>query len=125
MANTNPPRPPSFAHQAAKGSWASPIILFVILMFGKQFIPGVILDLVGALFIIAGLALGIVALFGIRRHGSKGILAPAIIGLVINLLLLFIFVTNFIAARAKAQKGAHLNASPVVVAAAIVKFCAP
>ncbi len=107
----------SFAHQAAKGSWASPIILFLLLIFGRQFITGVILDLVGVLFIIVGLALGIVALFGIREHDSKGILAPAIVGLVLNLLLLFIFVTNFFAARAKVRKapiGAH---PPIAVVA--------
>jgi hypothetical protein len=49
------------------------------------------------------LGLGIAALFGIRKHGRKGILAPALAGLVLNGLLLFIFITNFVAARAAAH----------------------
>lgn len=39
------------------------------------------------LLVIAGSILGIVALFGIFRHGRKGILAPAIIGIILNGLL--------------------------------------
>jgi len=53
-----------------------------------------------ALFlIVAGLTLGIVALFATRKHGTKGILAPSLVGIVVNGLLLFIFITNFMAAR--------------------------
>jgi hypothetical protein len=84
-------------------------------MFGRQFISGVILDLVGALFIIVGLIFAVIALFGVRKHGSKGIVAPAIVGLVLNLLLLIIFATNFIAARAKAQKGVQLYGVTVAI----------
>ena len=51
--------------------------------------------------IVAGICLGIAALFSIRRHDRKGILAPALVGLILNGLLLFIFITNFLAVRAK------------------------
>jgi hypothetical protein len=53
---------------------------------------------------VVGFLLGFVALFGIRTHGKKRILAPAIVGIMINGLLLFIFITNFLAARARAQQ---------------------
>jgi len=66
------------------------------------------------LLIIVGLAFGIIALFGISQHGSKGILAPAIVGIIINGLLLLIFVTNFMAARARAQGRADIGASPAI-----------
>ena len=54
--------------------------------------------------LIIGLVLGVVALFGIRKHGTKGILAPALVGILINGLLLFIFVSNFVAAQARTQR---------------------
>lgn len=92
-----PPIP--FAFQAAKCSWASSVIVFFLLVFSSTGAK-VILELIALLLILAGLSLGIIALFGIRKHGAKGILAPALVGIVINGLLLFIFINNFLAARA-------------------------
>jgi uncharacterized membrane protein YeaQ/YmgE (transglycosylase-associated protein family) len=109
-----PPQTTSFAHQAAKLSWACPIIVFLLLMFGRQVSSPVILDLIALLLIVVGLIFGVIALFGISKHGRKGILAPAIVGIIINGLLLFIFVTNFIAARARAQQHTSIETSPVV-----------
>jgi len=97
-----------FARQAAKGSWASAIIVFLLLAFGGRTGAKVILELVALLLIVAGLGLGVVALFGIRKHGRKGILVPALIGIIINALLIFIFVTNFLAARARTQRRSEI-----------------
>src|SRR2546422_4858120 len=36
---------------------------------------------ISLVLIVAGICLGIAALFGIRKHGKKGILAPALVGL--------------------------------------------
>jgi hypothetical protein len=96
-----PPTP--FAFQAAKGSWASSVIVFFLLVLSSTGAK-VILELIALLLILAGLSLGIIALFGIRKHGAKGILAPALVGIIINGLLFFIFATNFLAARAS-----HVN----------------
>jgi hypothetical protein len=42
------------------------------------------------LLIAVGLVSGIVALFGVSKHGKKGILVPAIVGIIISgLLILF------------------------------------
>jgi len=101
---TTPPQTTAFAHQAAKGSWASAVIVILLLAFGGRTGARVIIELVALLLIVAGLVLGIVALFGIRKRGAKGILAPALVGIIINGLLLLIFVTNFLAVRAKAQR---------------------
>ncbi|MES2573173.1 MAG: hypothetical protein V4710_24330 [Verrucomicrobiota bacterium] len=85
-----------------KLSWICPILVFALVSLGKNFGLRVIMDF-GALFlIVAGFIAGIIALFGMSKYGKKGILAPALIGIVINGLLLSIFVTNFIAARARA-----------------------
>lgn len=119
---STPPQTSAFAHQAAKLSWACPIIIFLLLVAGKQAISPLILDLLGFLLIVVGLIFGVIALCGISRHGTKGILAPAIVGIVINGLLLFIFVTNFVAARARAQQHTGIGPSPV---AGVWSFTAP
>jgi hypothetical protein len=93
----------SLAQQAANGSWASPLIIFLLLVLGRNVASPLVLDLIGLLLLLTGLSLGIAALFGIRKHGAKGILAPAVVGIVINGLLLLIFATNFFTARAKAK----------------------
>ncbi len=93
-----PPAESQFYYQAAKGSWASSIIVFFLLVFSSTGAK-VILELIALLLILAGLSLGIIALFGIRKHGTKNILAPALVGIIINGLLLFIFINNFLAAR--------------------------
>ncbi len=54
---------------------------------------------------IAGFGFGAAALFGIRKNGFKGILASALAGILCNSLLLLLFVTNFLAARARSKGG--------------------
>lgn len=83
---------------------ASPVIVFVLLFFGRTLVPRVYLDLAALIFILLGLTLGIVALFSIRKFGKTGILTPALIGILGSGLLLFIFVTNFLAAKEKAVR---------------------
>jgi hypothetical protein len=111
-----PPETKAFAYQAAQLSWICPIIMYLILVADKQISSPMILDLVALMLIVVGLIFGIISLSGISEHGSKGILAPAIVGIIINGLLLFIFVTNFMTARARAQQHTNIEASPVVVA---------
>ena len=98
------PKTTSFSHQAATLSWVCPIIVIALLMFSRQIGAQVIIELLSLLLMSVGLLSGVVALFGIRTHGKRGILAPAIAGVLINGLLLFIFVTNFLAARARVQQ---------------------
>lgn len=116
------PKAKSFSHQAARLSWVCPVILFVLLMFSRQIGAPVIIDLIGLVLILAGLISGIIALFGIPKQGSKGILASAIIGIIINGLLLLVFVTNFMAARARVmQQHSSIEASPIVASAGAAK----
>jgi len=98
-----------FARQAAKGSWVSAVIVFLLLAFGGRTGARAVLELVALLLIVAGFVLGVVAIFGIRKHGKKGILAPALIGIIINAVLIFIFLTNFLAARARAQRRSDIR----------------
>jgi hypothetical protein len=82
-------------------------------MFSRQMGARVIIELVSLLLMVVGFMFGVVALFGIRTHGKSGILAPAIVGIIINGLLLFIFVTNFLAASARAQQRRGDVPSPI------------
>lgn len=100
--NSPAPQTTSLSHQAAKLSWVCPILVIVVLC-GRVAAP-LISELVALLLMVVGFVSGVIALFGMHTHGKRGILAPAIVGIVINALLLFIFVTNFFAARARAQQ---------------------
>jgi hypothetical protein len=102
-----------FAHQAAKASWASALILMLIFAFAGRLASRLVLDVVALFLVSAGFLFGLLALFGIPKHGAKGIFAPAIVGLLINGLLLFIFFTNFFAARERALQAAGKR--PVIV----------
>jgi len=102
-----PSKTTTFAQQAATGSWVSGVVICVIIVLGGRSDARVVVEFVALLLMVVGFALGIAGLFGIRKHGRKGILAPAIVGIVINALLLSIFVTNFLAARTRAR--GHTN----------------
>jgi len=88
MDTPTPSKTKSFSHQAAKLSWVCPIIVFLLLMFGRQAGARVIIELVSLLLIVVGFVFGVVALFGIRTHGKSGILAPAIVGSIIFRMIL-------------------------------------
>ncbi len=90
---TSPKKSFSF-HQAARLSWVCPIFILFVLMFSRQIGSRVIVDMGSLLFMVFGLVFGAAALFGIRTHGKRGILIPAIVGIIINGLLLFIYVIN-------------------------------
>ena len=45
-------------------------------------------DVAALVLIGAGIVFGIAALFGVHKHGKRGILVPAIIGIIMNALLL-------------------------------------
>lgn len=120
MDSPTPPKTTSFSHQAAKLSWVCPIItiiIFALLIFDRQVIARKTIALVAAValwLVVIGLIFGIVALFGISKHGTKGILAPAIVGIIINGLLLSFVVMNFMTSRARAmQQHGGIDASPV------------
>src|SRR5260221_3248909 len=69
---TTDPQPQSatFAHQAAKGSWASAVIVALLLTLGRNIVAQVVLELLALSLMVVGLGLGTAALFGIRKHGK-------------------------------------------------------
>lgn len=98
------PQTKSVAQRAARASWVCTIIIWVLVTVGAYSGLQLIFEPIALLLMIAGIVLGIVALFGLRRHGPKDILGPALAGILMNGALIFIFVTNFTAARSKALR---------------------
>jgi hypothetical protein len=98
-----PPQDSALSHQAVKASWVCAALVFGVTAFGHGIASRMILERVALLFMVAGFLLGVTTLFGISRHGAKGILVPAVVGILMNGLLIFIFATNCMSARAKAQ----------------------
>lgn len=85
----------------ARWSWLLVVIGIVVNGLVKRAFGAFAADLVVLALIVTGLALAILALARVRREGRAGILLPAIVGLVLNGLLVLIFVTNFFAYRAR------------------------
>ncbi len=59
-----------------------------------------------------GLALGIAALCGIPKYGTKGILTKAIIGIAVPLLLILLAIPPILRAREIARHQQMMNANP-------------
>jgi hypothetical protein len=82
-----PGNPNSFARQAAKASWVSFIFAYVFAAMARR-LGGTgmqpVFLVTEALFLLIGLALGVAGLRGIRKHGRKGILIPALVGVILN-----------------------------------------
>lgn len=80
----------SFVHQAARFSFWAPLTAVAIGFFTSSFgqTERLIIGGINLVLVLAGFVLGVVALFGIRRHGARGILAYSLCGVVLNGLIL-------------------------------------
>jgi len=122
-----PPKLPSepqnsIFQQAATASAFAPLIAIGLTVFSSagrtsldpqsQRPVALIVGIVSSILILIGLICGIVALFGIRRHGKKGILTKALWGIIIPLLLSGLAIPNFMAARSQAIKNKQYQMSP-------------
>jgi len=108
------PRKNSIFHQAATASVFAPLIaigLTIVSSAGRtnldpqtQRSVAFMLGIASSIIILIGLICAVVALFGIRNHGKKGILGKALCGMIIPLLLAVLAIPNFMAARSQAIK---------------------
>ncbi len=84
-------------------SW-SIFILFIIVNSKLRSVGApIIADLVSFSLVVSGFVLACVGLFGVARHGRKGILIPAIVGLILNGLFILVGLTNLLAAIQRAR----------------------
>jgi len=92
------------ARQLAQASWVCPLIIVVFNLLlsplradpSKAEALSVVFALFATLMAFIGFCCGVAALFGIRRHGAKGIVIPSLIGIVICSIYLSIAVINFL-----------------------------
>lgn len=90
-----------FPVNAAKFSWMAPIGAVALRIFstmlaasmagqGKEPDPlmATVFGGIGSVLIFGGLLAGILALLGAKKYGAKGIVFPAVAGIVINLILI-------------------------------------
>ncbi len=82
---------------------------FVVNMAGNGIAQGnqtmaMIFSSIGGLLIFSGIVLGIIALFGVRRHERRGILGFAITGIAINTFLVVSAVLTVQSAVARAEQ---------------------
>jgi hypothetical protein len=100
-----PPPPPVGANlgtQLAKASWMAPIIGIALNVLTASStntrIGKLVIGLSSLGIYLLGLIFGIAALLTMRKHGQRGILAPAITGVTINGILVLLFAVVLIAA---------------------------
>jgi len=83
-----------FLRRAAMISWISPLAGFVmVLLAGASHVKPVIRMVVGLYFcvVLGSCILGVIALFGVRVHGKKGLLMPALTGACVSGLIILMF----------------------------------
>ncbi len=109
-----PPRPRSAFHTAAQASWVAFLAFLGVGMFGKAALPPLLHDVLSIVIVLVGFVLALFAFAGLRRHGRKGILAPALVGFCLNGLFLLIALTNASAAaqRARERRGQPAPSAP-------------
>lgn len=92
------------ARHAALLSVFSFLLFLIVSSLARRLGLGLSADLIGLALFLLGFAAAVFALIGIRRHGRKGILIPALIGLLLNGFMLSVWAGNFAAARAESEQ---------------------
>jgi hypothetical protein len=116
-----PIKPPSlpaakkpFVFQAAQASILAPaisIVTSIIINSGGQ-LPPLARGIAGIsciLLILLGFIFGIIALFGIRRYGKRGILGRAIAGLCINGILIVFMIASIPMYKKMAERAKEMQ----------------
>jgi hypothetical protein len=112
-------------HQLAKASWVAPLIALCLGCFGNAAARGsedrtasIIVGLINIVLILGGLVCGIIALCGVKRCGRSGILAPAIVGVVLNGVFVLAMVAVIPLALSTRSSARSATVSPGAVSAA-------
>lgn len=122
------PATTTFYHQAAKAAWVAPLVAILLGCLTSQIREAdrsmaVAIGFVNIALIIGGFALAIVAFCGIKRYGPAGLLAPAIVGLCIN--LLFIVSMGYFLYFARSKAVARVAAARALAARPVTPFSSP
>ncbi len=93
---------PSRAQRAARASWIAPLLVFILGLVIKG--AGIrdteygvlVIGIVSLPLYFAGFVVAVYALSRLRTAGWRGVLAPAVMGLILNGLLLLLLGSNFV-----------------------------
>src|SRR5687768_3959173 len=90
-------------HLAARASYLTPIFALAFGMIStalrgpSQSLRGaLVIGAINLFILTCGILMGLVALSGIGRHGKRGLLWPAVVGIVINLLFVAIIAASWL-----------------------------
>lgn len=96
--------------QLAKASWVAPLLVVLVNHFVRSSSTGggengqsVIFTVIALFFYLVGFVAALIALFSIPKYGTKGILLPAAVGLLLCGALLTFFTSSFLGAYQKAR----------------------
>jgi positive regulator of sigma E activity len=84
---------------AARLAWLLPVGGMVLNSILRRSAGALVADAVVMLLVLAGIVAGVYALTGVSRVGAKGVVGPAVAGLIVNGLLVLIFVSNLTASH--------------------------
>ena len=118
MTSAVPKTPPSRAQQAAKASWMAPLIVVIFNYVLKSSLQrtgsrSLVIVVVSLVIYIAGLLLAIYALSQVKTAGRKGVLTPAIVGLLLNGLFLLLVGSLLLMNRGPRTQQSSLSSSTV------------
>jgi hypothetical protein len=111
MTTTPPPIPPVLLQknkfqELARASWIAPLIGVGVnvMMVGAQIPADSKFRWIGSVFCLVGFLCGLIALFGIPKYGTRGILGPAICGLSITGLMIALAGIGVIAVKKRSAQ---------------------
>jgi type IV secretory pathway VirB2 component (pilin) len=106
-----------FSFQAAKASWAAPLVASVLGFCVKSMMSGdthrdpqttqliwIVVGVLAVVIVVSGLILGIAALFGIKQHGWRRILIPSIVGIALSSGYLYLLISTVLIVRSLAAE---------------------
>jgi hypothetical protein len=115
-------------HQAAKAAWVAPLIAIMLGCLTSTIREAnptiaIVIGVTNGLIILAGFVMAIVAFLGVKRYGPAGIIAPAIVGLLINLVFIGGFASFFFYTRSRMV--ARTSAYRAAAARVVTPFSSP
>lgn len=103
-----------FAKQAAKASWAVPLLTLVMMSIGNSAAAPASklgIAILSVILLVVGIILAIISFIGIRQHGRQGILVPGIIGFLLNGIILVLLSAIALSAYNKSATWQTVNSA--------------
>lgn len=102
---TDNPRKGILGQRLAKWSWISFLLFFGLNFVGRATGYLVPAEVTGLLVLLVGVGLGVSALFFVPSQGRRGVLIPALLGIVLNGAFVVVWTTNFLTTLLRVNAG--------------------